>query len=175
MKRYQSIISISEHHRYLIKKGLMNEADKPPLMNALAEIARPSNHEGVPSVTTYVIDGGWLLPQIPWSKGSKFKDICDDYLNFVIIHYSKQCTVVFDRYPDFSTKDTTHMRRTKVKVGRSIKPALNNTLSVKKEDFLLNKNNKQDFYYQITTRSKFGWGMLTSNRCDGDGKKVREK
>ena len=65
----------------------------------------------------------------------------------MITHYSKQCTVVFDGYPEFSTKDTTHIRRTKGRGGRSIKLALNNSLAVEKEDFLLNKNNKQDFLF----------------------------
>ena len=65
------------------KRGLMNEAGKPSLMNALAEIAQPAEQLGVPSVDKYVIDGGWLLQQIPWRKGCKYEEICEDYVNFL--------------------------------------------------------------------------------------------
>ena len=50
------------------KRGLMNEADKPSLINALPEITKPAEYLGVPSVHKYVIDGGWLLQQMPSRK-----------------------------------------------------------------------------------------------------------
>ena len=52
----------------LDKRGLLNEANKPSLMNALAEIKQPAEYLGVPSGDKYVIDGGWLLQQIQWRK-----------------------------------------------------------------------------------------------------------
>ena len=57
--------------------------------------------------------------------------------------------MVFDGYPDFTSKDCTHIRRTKGKLSRVIKPELHNILSVKKDDFLLNKYNKQCFSFLL--------------------------
>ena len=118
-------------------------------MNALAEIAQPAEYLGVPSVDKYVIDGGWLLQQIPWRKGCKYEEICEDYVNFLERNFKKERCVVFDGYPDFTTKDSTHIRRTKGKLNRVIKPELHNILSVKKDDFLLNKYNKQCFIFLL--------------------------
>ena len=50
---------------------------------------------------------------------------------------------------DFSTKDTTHIRRAEGKVGGIIKPTLNNILSDKKDEFLSNKMNKQEFIFML--------------------------
>ena len=125
------------------KNGLMNEADKSSLMKVLAVIAELCDYTECPTTSYYVVDGGWLLQQIPWTKGRTFNDTCADYATFLMTHYGRECTVVFDGYPDFSTKDTTHIRRAKGKVGRIIKPTLNNILSVKKDEFLSNKINKQ--------------------------------
>ena len=95
--------------------GLMNKADKSSLMKVLAVIAEPCDYTECPTTSYYVVDGGWLLQQIPWTKGRTFNDTCADYAMFLMTHYGRECTVVFDGYPDFSTKDTTHIRRAKGK------------------------------------------------------------
>ena len=93
------------------KRDLINEADKPSLMNALVEIAQPAKYLGVPSVDKYVKDGVWLLQQVPWRKGCKYEEICEDYVNFLARNFKKERCVVYDGYPDFTTKYSTHMRR----------------------------------------------------------------
>ena len=130
------------------KEGLMNEADKLKRMHALAD--RPNMHAAIltekPQGTRYVIDGGSLLQRIPWVVRMTFGTIFDSYINYLLKHYGSKdnITVVFDGgYLEPSTKDTTHLRRSKGKLGRLIKPALSNSLFVKKGDFLLNNDNKQ--------------------------------
>ena len=145
------------------KKGLMNEADKPSLAKSLAEVAKPAEYLGVPSVETYVIDGGWLLQQIPWKKGFKYADICEDYIRFLKKNFQREICVVFDGYPESSTKDSTHIRRTKGKSCRLIKPEPLNILSVKKEVFMLNQNNKQSFIFMLGS-VLYGSGGLETKR-----------
>lgn len=48
-----------------------------------------------------------------------------------------------------STKDTTHLRRSKGKLGRMVIPALSNPLCLKESDFLLNNNNKMAFILML--------------------------
>ena len=58
--------------------------------------------------------------------------------------------VVFDGgYLNHSTKDTTHLRRSNRKQGRSIVPTCTNSLAVKKNEFLMSKNNKQELMLML--------------------------
>ena len=148
------------------KQGLMNEANKAELAHALAELP---NVEGcilssMPDDTHYVIDGGSLLQKVPWTLGNTYQEICDSYNNYLLNNYGSKdnITVVFDGgYFHATTKDTTHLRRTKGKHGKKIIPSLSNHLTVKKNDFLLNNSNKQAFL------------LLLGSQIENEGIKVQ--
>lgn len=63
----------------------------------------------------HVIDGGWLLHRVIWTKGSTIQVILKKYVDYVVNHYSKNCNVIFDGYPHEattrSTKSTERIRR----------------------------------------------------------------
>ena len=136
------------------KDGLMNKADKPELRKALANLPGISGcvSPEIPKQVHYVVDDGSLLQRIPWVVGDSYAEICNSYIYYLISHYGckEKITVVFDGgYLEASTKDTTHLRRLKGKVGRKIVPSLTNALAVKKDTFLLCKHNKQLFLLML--------------------------
>jgi len=94
---------------------------------------------------TFVIDGGSLLHKIPWTKGSTFGEICDIYKCYLVKKYNT-ATVVFDGYASgATTKDVAHLRRNKGAVGTAVRFSFDTRLTSKKETFLKNPENKQNF------------------------------
>ena len=65
------------------------------------------------------------------------------------IHYVKkrygEAVVVFDGYSSMSTKDMTHIRRSKAKKGITVSFTLEMNLTVSKDMFLNDSANKQRF------------------------------
>ncbi|VDI51986.1 Hypothetical predicted protein [Mytilus galloprovincialis] len=92
----------------------------------------------------HVIDGGSLLYRIPWIKGQTFSQICMKYIDHIRKRFSNQ-TVVMDGYNSSSTKDITHLRRSKGIQSNTITFTRDMPLRIKKETFLLNQSNKQRF------------------------------
>ena len=68
-----------------------------------------------PNDVQFVTDGGSVLQRLqwPWKRGSTFQTVIGAYVHFVTSHYPR-ALVVFDGYASGpSTKDMTHLRRTK--------------------------------------------------------------
>ncbi|KAL5006048.1 hypothetical protein ScPMuIL_017206 [Solemya velum] len=116
-------------------------ANKPVLANAIWNLA-PLDPTDPTGDVRYVLDGGALLQRIPWQLGETYDEILNRYAR-----YSKKyglSIVVFDGYRDGpSTKDDTHQRRGHQ--ARKVTFTASMALSVKKEEFLKNKENKQLF------------------------------
>ena len=55
----------------------------------------------------------------------------------------KDAIIVFDGYESTNTKDMTHQRRSKGKAGATVKVDANMTTTMKNEQFLANRKNKQ--------------------------------
>lgn len=106
----------------------------------------------------YVLDGGALLQRIPWSCGSTYGDICHQYTEYVTRKY-KNAIVVFDGYENMNTKDMTHQRLSRGKAGASVTVAANMTTTMKKDQFLANRKNKQQFIFMLSTE------LEKSNNC----------
>ena len=91
----------------------------------------------------HVVDGGWLLHQIKWTRGATIKTIVTTYVKYVKAKF-KDSTVVFDGYgEEASLKDHEHMRRMagkKVSQDLTVTPQL--TISCDREVFLANEKNK---------------------------------
>ena len=127
------------------KEGLMNDADKPKLKLALKEMIGDCESE-IPQSVKFVLDGGSLSYKVQWSVGQTFKQICSNYCSYSKKRYGEHPTIVFDGgYLEPSTKDTTRVRRAKGSRGKTVRPSLNNQLTMKKSDFLLSNSNKQAF------------------------------
>ena len=72
-----------------------------------------------------------------------YGQICDVYVQYVL--KSPSSTVVFDGYPDYSTKDEAHLRRKGNKVSVPIMVGDEKLIDVQKKPFLANEINKQRF------------------------------
>ena len=112
------------------KEGLMNDADKPKLKLASKGMIGDCESE-IPQSVKFVL-GGSLLHKVQWSVGQTFKQICSNYCSYIKKRYGEHPTIVFDGgYLEPSTKDTTHVRRAEGRHGKTVRPSLNNQLSMK--------------------------------------------
>ena len=138
---------------------LLRKADKPALADAIwksCECDSPADtipEDGI----QYVLDGGALLQRIPWSRGTTYGEICHQYTKYVAKKYN-DAIVVFDGYESMNTKDMTHQRRSKGKAGATVTVAANMTTTMKKEQFLANRKNKQQFIFMLSSE-------LEKNNC----------
>lgn len=97
----------------------------------------------------HILDGGSLLQRIPWQQGKTYEEICNMYVNFIHRRYTAP-VIVFDGYKSHpSTKDITHMRRAHGIIGSNVCFKNNTPFKGKKENFLTNKENKQNFIYML--------------------------
>lgn len=129
------------------KNLFMREAQKAQLADTLASWVTQCD---LPSNVHYILDGGALLHRIPWQKGASFKAIFQVYVDYLKKHFSG-AIICFDGYLGSSTKDMTHMRRTKGKSSPTISFTEDMCLSTTKESFLLNKMNKQKFIQLLSS------------------------
>ena len=130
---------------------LLHEADKPALADAIWKICESGVSADIPDDgIQYALDGGALLQRIPWSRVSTYGDICHQYTEYVARKY-KDAIVAFDGYENMNTKDMTHQRRSKGKAGATVKVAANMTTTMKKDQFLANRKNKQQFIFMLST------------------------
>ena len=116
----------------------------------------------------YVLDVGSLVHRIPWAYGAKLDSICEDYVNLVIRNYGLPY-IVFDGYSNGpTTKDTTHERRTKGVVGTRVIFDEQTTFKSKKDQFLSNQENKQDFINLLGLHMKNKGCKVTHAPDDAD-------
>ena len=126
---------------------LLREPQKPVLAKAIWALLTP----GTPQTTgeiQYVLDGGALIQRIPWARGATYREICSVYTEYVLKKYG-EAVVVFDGYDGKSTKDMTHQRRTKGQPGVTVTFTSDMQLTMKKDLFLANKTNKQQFIKMV--------------------------
>jgi 5'-3' exonuclease len=124
--------------------GLLKQAAKATLGEAIWNTGDCHAEELPTTNVVNVIDGGSLLHRIPWSKGQTFSQICSKYVDHVKKRFQNPI-IVMDGYNGTSTKDITHIRRSKGIQTNTITFTENMPLRVKKETFLLNELNKQRF------------------------------
>ncbi|KAK6172757.1 hypothetical protein SNE40_016353 [Patella caerulea] len=147
--------------------GLLRQANKPILADAVWALGR-GNEMPAPDEEdmSYVLDGGSLIQRLPWKRDETFDSICKSYVDYVIRKYTSPI-IVFDGYDTGpSTKDTTHLRRTKGAVGAQVNFVGGMPLKTKKEHFLANSMNKQKFILLLIERLAVN-GLATVH-ADGD-------
>ena len=107
------------------------------------------------------------MHKVPWTVGHTFAQICQAYVTYIKKRYGNCPTIVFDGgYDAASTKDTAHVRRAKGRIGKTVRLHLNNQLSMSKSDFLLSKDNKQNFL--LTLGDELTKTGITVNHASGD-------
>ena len=123
---------------------LLRQAQKPVLADALWSLLQTPNIPAISGQVQYVLDGGALIQRIPWKKGATYSEILGIYTEYVTRKYG-HAIVVFDGYLNSSTKDMTHQRRLKSKIGATVTFTEKMHLTMTKSEFLMNKINKQRF------------------------------
>jgi len=128
----------------------LREAHKPVFADAIWDLLGSDVPADIPNDgQQYVLDGGALVQRIPWSRGSTYRDICHQYTDYVTKKYG-DAIVVFDGYESTNTKDMTHQRRSKGNAGTTVTFTADMRLTMKKEQFLANRQNKQRFIFMLS-------------------------
>ena len=122
---------------------MLREPHKPALADAIWDLFPPDVPE-IPADFQYVLDGGALVQRIPWSRRAIYKDIFNTYTEYVMRKYC-EAIVVFDGYEGTSTKDINHQKRSNGKAGATVTFTVDMRTTMKKDQFLGNKQNKQCF------------------------------
>ena len=145
--------------------GQLREAKKSVIADALWEYVK-LDIPNLPDDVHHVLDGGWLLHHLPWTKGKRYEELCQMYVDFIIAKYGS-ATIVFDGYgEDPSTKDAAHLRRTGGVCSTTINFTRNMILNSKKEQFLSNPHNKQRFIDLLS--DKLNENGCTVHHAEGD-------
>ena len=138
---------------------LLREAHKPALADAIWRLIGPDVPADIPDDgSRYVVDGGAFIQRIPWSRGSTYRCIFHQYTEYVKQKY-KDAIVVFDGYECTNTKDMTHQRRSKGNTGTTVTFTADTPVTMKKEQFLANRQNKQRFIFMLSEE-------LKKNNCE---------
>ena len=130
--------------------GLIRKSQKASLADAVWSVGDCSGLlVDCDASEVHVLDGGSLLHRIPLTKGVMFSRICDSYVLYVSAKYPK-AIVIFDGYLSGPTiKDTTHVRRTHGMSGTKVVFTDRTPFTTKKDTFLLNPENKQNFIFML--------------------------
>jgi hypothetical protein len=139
---------------------LLHEVKKPALANAIWKlVGQDFSAENYGGLCQPVRLGWWSTSSsIPWSQGSTYKDIFHQYTDYVGKKYGK-AVVVFDCYQSNNTKDMTHQRRSKGRIGATVTFTADMTLTMKKEEFFANRQNKHLFLSMLS-------GELQTTNCE---------
>ena len=97
----------------------------------------------LPDDPQYIVDGGYLLQTVVWTKPSTYDEVCQNYVQYIIRHYKRDAQVIFDGYDQqLSTKSIEHARRASKKVSASILMDGSMPTTTSQADFLGNVKNK---------------------------------
>ena len=102
----------------------------------------------------YVLDGGAFLQRLQWSRGQIFESICHMYVTYHVKNRYGKATIVFDVYEGGSAiKNATqlHGRCTCSSKGPNVIFTGETILKLKKNEFLVNKVNKQRFLKMLSS------------------------
>lgn len=94
-----------------------------------------------------VFDGGAMLYRVGWTKNDTLTNIFKEYCHYVqnLTGVSSDIHIVFDGYDSNSTKDHCHKKRSPIESLQINFTDLHRPLLCKKDVFLANKVNKQNF------------------------------
>ncbi|KAK3092613.1 hypothetical protein FSP39_004972 [Pinctada imbricata] len=148
--------------------GLPREAQKSSLATAIWSLGDFAANIDSGGEYVYVLDGGSLIHKIPWEQKASFGSIIDSYTNYVLKKFG-HATIVFDGYPNHpTTKDITHIRRSKGICGRKVIISNVTTLNTKKEHFLANTDNKKQFISHLSLSLQQSGCEVLQARDDAD-------
>ena len=148
---------------------LPRKADKANLSEAIWKKTEEVNTTEPGGDLAYVLDGGSLLHRIPWKDAKTYDDICSRYINHIDTTYKESLvTIVFDGYSAGpSTKDVTHLRRTRA-IGPDVTFEGEMSFNLKKDDFLSNPRNKERFIKYLGSKLQHAGRRVLYAKADAD-------
>ena len=152
------------------KHVLMRSAQKGDLIRALVDLTSSNcvlKPQDIGPGHSYVLDGGNLLHQVQWKKGSlTYGTLVDIYVSFVCQYSS--ATVIFDGYPECSTKDECHLKRKSNKVSVPIMIGPEKIVDMHQKSFLDNELNKQRFINLLANALRLSGVTVFLSNADAD-------
>lgn len=121
------------------ESGLMRKGKKSSMVTVLVSDSKESSNIDDPVKVSYIIDGGHLLHRVVWQQPATFKQICEQYSDYVCTHYGK-ATVVFDGYERSNTKDQEHLRRSRSNIVVKVEDSIH--VNINQNEFLASAKNK---------------------------------
>ena len=128
----------------LFQHGYMRKTDKSSLRKVFMTEQQIVCMDVVKACQKTVVDGGALLHRVRWQKSNTFADIAASYVEHVQKH-SNNATVVFDGYPDVSTKDEEHLKRNPVSLSSFVTISKDNEIPFTQDCYFSLKKNKAEF------------------------------
>ena len=125
-----------------------------------------------PEIANRVIDGGWVIYQVPWREGETWLQIAESYMDFLISWSTFNSTeairlsLILDGYQS-STKDHEHWRRTKNLCGE-LHVEEDMVHLVTRDKFLDNVKNKAQLIRLIANVAKRRFPTMNVVQCIDD-------
>ncbi|VEN61594.1 unnamed protein product, partial [Callosobruchus maculatus] len=74
----------------------MRKGSKSSVVTVLVRDSNQSSITPDSEKVSYIIDGGHLLHQVVWRRPATFKQVCEQYSNYIVTHYGS-AKIVFDK------------------------------------------------------------------------------
>ncbi len=116
----------------------------------------------------YVLDRGALLHRVIWGQSATYRDVAMKYVSYVTNKYGAP-VIVFDGYEEeYNIKDMTHERRYGDKISTIVTFTDDMVITIKKDLFLRNKQNKQKFIYMLGRYLSMAGCQVYHSKGDAD-------
>ena len=166
MESYLAYDELAPQPPSLFEDGLMR---KPPKSSLGLLLKSFTEHSSIPENCLYVVDGGFLLRHVIWSKPSTYAGVCQSYISHVLNHYGVQSTVVFDGYGSTtSTKQAEQRRRAEKCTSSDIMFEESMPTTTSQAAFLANSNNKKRLIQFLTERLLMAGIRVRQAEADAD-------
>lgn len=149
------------------ESGLMRKGSKSSMVTVLVRDSNQSSITPDSEKVSYIIDGGHLLHRVVWRRPATFKQICEQYTNYIITHYGS-ATVVFDGYEQGNTKDEEHLRRSRSTTNIEVKVEDSIHVNINQSEFLGNAKNKMGLISLLTVHLQRGGCTVHQALGDAD-------
>lgn len=156
---------LSPYPLALFEKGCLRKTTKSTLYKIFDKKCVPTNTP--PDDTYFVIDGGYLIHKVVWQFPTTYEEIYKQFFKYIVYHYGKNSTIVFDSYDsNLTTKEQEQIRRYQKVSCPDLHFSESTRTTVSQSTFFSNKINKQRFILQLSKHlEKSGVSVL---HAEGD-------
>ena len=148
----------------IFKDNFMRKPVKSDLADAFYKDVENTNPSGE---RMRILDGGWLLHYICWPHNT-YHEVLEQYSSY-LAHQFSQCIVVFDGYPELTTKDHEHQRRKSDRLpAATIELNLSRHRYKDQKAIFFNIANKVGFIATVTDHLQANGHIVKQAQADAD-------